>query len=165
MSLINISYCSVAQLCLALCMDSPMDYSTPGLLVLHYLLEFVQTHVHQVNDATQPSPVVPFSSCPQSFLASGSFPISQLFASGGQSIGASVSTLVEYPMNIQGWFPLDLTGFIFLQSKGRSRVFSSTKVQKHQFFSTQPSLWPNSELTMAQIMSSLLKNSALSWRK
>ena len=165
MSLINISYCSVAQLCLALCMDSPMDYSTPGLLVLHYLLEFVQTHVHQVNDAIQPSPVVPFSSCPQSFLASGSFPISQLFASGGQSIGASVSTLVEYPMNIQGWFPLDLTGFIFLQSKGRSRVFSSTKVQKHQFFSTQPSLWPNSELTMAQIMSSLLKNSALSWRK
>ena len=165
MSLINISYCSVAQLCLALCMDSPMDYSTPGLLVLHYLLEFVQTHVHQVNDAIQPSPVVPFSSCPQSFLASGSFPISQLFASGGQSIRASVSTLVEYPMNIQGWFPLDLTGFIFLQSKGRSRVFSSTKVQKHQFFSTQPSLWPNSELTMAQIMSSLLKNSALSWRK
>ena len=165
MSLINISYCSVAQLCLALCMDSPMDYSTPGLLVLHYLLEFVQTHVHQVNDAIQPSPVVPFSSCPQSFLASGSFPISQLFASGGQSIGASVSTLVEYPMNIQGWFPLDLTGFIFLQSKGLSRVFSSTKVQKHQFFSTQPSLWPNSELTMAQILSSLLKNSALSWRK
>ena len=165
MSLINISCCSVAQLCLALCMDSPMDYSMPGLLVLHYLLEFVQTHVHQVNDAIQPSPVIPFSFCPQSFLASGSFPISQLFASGGQSIGASVSTLVEYPMNIQGWFPLDLTGFIFLQSKGLSRVFSSTTVWKHQFFSSQPSLWPNSELTVAQIMSSLLKNSGLSWRK
>ena len=87
------------------------------------------------------SSVVPFSTCPQSFPASGSFPMSWLFTSGGQSIGASASASV-LPKNNQGWFPLWLTGWIFLQSKGLSRVFSTT-VQKHQFFSTQPSLWSN----------------------
>ena len=76
----------------------------------------------------------PFSSCLQSFPASGSFPVSQLFASGGQSIGASASASV-LPMNIQGWFPLGLTSLLSLQSKGLSRVFSNTIVQKHQFFS------------------------------
>ena len=81
------------------------------------------------------SSVVPFSSCPQSFPASGSFPMSQFFLSGGQSIGVSVSVL---PINIQDWFPLGLTGLISLQPKGLSRVFSNTTVQKHQFFSTQP---------------------------
>ena len=80
--------------------------------------------------------------CLQSFPASGSFPMSQLFASGGQSIGASALASV-LPMNIQGWFPLELTGLISLQSKGLSRVFSSTTIQKHQFFSIQPSLWFN----------------------
>ena len=84
------------------------------------------------------SSVVPFSSCPQSFPASGSFPMSQLFASGGQSIGVSASTSV-LPMNTQDW-PLGCTGWISLQSKGLSRVFSNTTVQKHQFFSTQLSL-------------------------
>ena len=84
-----------------------------------------------------------FSSCPQSLPASGSFPMSQLFTSGGQSIGVLVSTSV-LPRNIQGWFPLGLTSMISLLSKGLSRVFSSTTVQKHQFFSTQPSLWSNS---------------------
>ena len=79
------------------------------------------------------SSVTLFSSCPQSFPASGSFPVSQLFASGGQSIGISASASV-LPMNIQGWFLLGLTGFISLQSKGFSRVFSSTTVHKHQFF-------------------------------
>ena len=88
------------------------------------------------------SSVIPFSSCPQSFPASGSFPVSQLFASGGQSIAVSASTSV-LPMNIQGWFPLGLTGLISLQSKGLLRVFSSTTIQNHQFFSAQPSLWPN----------------------
>ena len=88
------------------------------------------------------SSVAPFSSCFQSFPASGSFPVSRLFTSSGQRIGASVSASV-LPMNIQGWFPLGLTGLISLQSKGLSRVFSSTTVQKHQFFSTQPSLWSN----------------------
>ena len=75
----------------------------------------------------------PFSSCPQSFPASGSFPMSQLFTSGGQSIGVSASTSV-LPMNIQDWSPLGWTGWISLQSKGLSRVFSNTTVQKYQFF-------------------------------
>ena len=87
------------------------------------------------------SSVNPFSSRPQSFPAPGSFPVSRLFASGDQSIGASASVL---PVNIQGWFPLGLTGLISLLSKGLSRVFSSTTVQKHQFFGTQPSLWSSS---------------------
>ena len=85
------------------------------------------------------SSVVPFSSCPQSFPASGSFPMSQLFTSGGQSTGVSASASV-LPMNIQDWFPLGSTGWISLQSKGLSRVFSNTTVQKHQFFVTQLSL-------------------------
>ena len=82
--------------------------------------------------------VIPFS-CLQSFPASGSFPMSQFFASGGQSIGVSASTSV-LPMNVQDWFPLRLTGWISLQSKGLSRVFSNTTAQKHQFFGVQPSL-------------------------
>ena len=83
--------------------------------------------------------VVPFS---QSLPVSGSFPMSRLFPSGGQSIGGSASASV-LPVNIQDWFPLGLTGWISLQSKGLSRVFSNTTVQKHQFFSTQLSLWCN----------------------
>ena len=86
-----------------------------------------------------------FSSCPQFPLASGSFPVSQLFTSAGQSIGTSASASV-LPINIQGWFPLGLTGLISLQSKGLSRVFSSTIVQKHQFFGLQPSLWSSSHI-------------------
>ena len=85
------------------------------------------------------SPVVPFSSCPQSFPASESFPISQLFAWGGQSIGVSASASV-LPMNTQDWSPLGQTGWLSLQSKGLSRVLSNTAVQKHQFFSAQLSL-------------------------
>ena len=91
------------------------------------------------------SSVIPFSSCLQSFPASGSFSMSQFFASGGQSIGVSASTSV-LPMNIQDWFPLGLTDLISLQSKGLSRVFSNTTVQKHQIFSTQSSLWSNSHI-------------------
>ena len=82
------------------------------------------------------SSVVPISSCPQSFPASGSFQMSQLFAWGGQSIGASASTLV-LPMNTQDWSPLGWNGWISLQSKGLSRVFFNTTVQKHQFFGAQ----------------------------
>ena len=85
------------------------------------------------------SSVVPFSSCLQSFPVSGSFPVSHLFSSGGQSIGVSASASV-LPMNIQDWFPLGWTGWISLQSKGLSRVFSKTKVRKHQFIGTQLSL-------------------------
>ena len=89
--------------------------------------------------ATISSSVVPFSSCRQSFPASGSFQMSRLFSSGGQSTGASASASV-LPMNIQDWFPLGWTGWISLQSKGLSRVFSNTTVQKHQFFGAQLSL-------------------------
>ena len=88
--------------------------------------------------------VVPFSSCLQSFPAPGSFPMRQ-FTSGGQRIGVSASTSV-LPMNIQDWFPWGLTGLISFQSKGLSRVFSNTTVQKHQFFGTQLSLWSNSHI-------------------
>ena len=87
------------------------------------------------------SSVTHFSSCLQPFPASGSFPMSQLFPSGGQSIVASASASV-LPMNLQGWFPLGWAGWICLQSKGLSRVFSNTKAQKHQFFSAQPSYGP-----------------------
>ena len=91
------------------------------------------------------SSVVPFSSCPQSLPASESFLMSQLFAWGGQSIGISASASV-LPMNNQDWAPLEWTGWISLQSKGLSRVFSNTTVQKHQFFSTQLSSQSNSHI-------------------
>ena len=105
----GISSSSVAQSCPTLC--NPLNYSTPGLPVHHWLPEFTQTHVHWVNDAIQPSSVVPFSSHLQSFPASGSFPMSQLFTSGGQSIGVSASTSA-LPMNTQDWSPLGWTGWI-----------------------------------------------------
>ena len=89
--------------------------------------------------------VIPFSFCLQSFPASGSFQMSQFFASGGQIIGVSASAS-DLPMNIQDWFPLGWTSWISLQSKGLSRVFSNTTVQKHQFFGTQLSLWSNSHI-------------------
>ena len=90
---------------------------------------------------TTSSSVTPFSSCPQSYPASGSFPMSQLFISGGQSTGASASASV-LPVNIRGWFPVEWTGLISLQSKRLSRVFSSTTVRKHQFFGAEPT-WPH----------------------
>ena len=119
----------------------------PGFLVHHQLLQLAQTHVHRVSDAIKPSHplVIPFSSCPQSFPVSGSFPMSQFFTSGGQSIGVSASASV-LPMNTQDWSPLGWNGWISLQSKGLSRVFSNTTVQKHQFFGTQPFLWYNSHI-------------------
>ena len=91
------------------------------------------------------SSVAHFSSCPQSFPASGSFPMNQLFASGGQSIGVSASASV-LPMNTQDWYPSGWTGWIFLQSKGLSRVFSNTTVQKHQLFNAQLSSQSNSHI-------------------
>ena len=131
--------CSVASLCLTLC--DPMDCSmwlpcaspSPGAC----------SNLGPSSQWWHPSilsSVIPFSSCLQYFPASGSFGMSEFFASGGQSIGASASASV-LPMNIQGWFPLGLTGLISLLSKGLSGVFSNTTVRKHQFFSTQPSLW------------------------
>ena len=129
---------SLTQLCQTL--FDPMDCSTPGFLVYHQLLELAQTHVHsRWCHPTISSPVVPFTSCFQSYPASGSFPMSQFFTSGSQSIEVSASASV-LPMTIQDWFPLGWTGWISLQSKGLSRVFSNTTVQKHQFFGAQLSL-------------------------
>ena len=129
--------CSVAQSCQTPC--ESMDYSMPGLPVLHYLPKFAEIHVHWVDDSIQPSSAASFSSCPQPFSASGSFPKSQLFTSGEESIKALASASVLL-MNIQGWFPLGLIGWISLLSKGLSRVFSATIVRKEQFFSAQLSL-------------------------
>ena len=111
-----------------------MDHSMTGLPIHHQLLEF--THSCPLSQWCHPttwSSIFPFSSYPQSFTASGSFQINQLFSSGGQSIGVSASILV-LPINTQDWSPLGWTGLISLQSKGLSRVFSNTTVQKHQFF-------------------------------
>ena len=131
--------CSVAKSCPTLC--DPMDWSTLGFPVLHSLLELalfisiesVMLSNHLILCCLL---LLCFQSCP----ASGSFLMSQLFPSGSQSIGASASASV-LPMNIQDWFSWRLAGLIFFQSKGLSRVFSNTAVQKHQFFGTQPSLW------------------------
>ena len=122
----------------------PSPSPTPG----------VYTNSHPLSRWCHPnisSSVVPFSSCLQSFPASrsfpalGSFPQSWLFKSGDQSIGASISASV-LPVNIQGGYPIWLTGLTFLLSKGLSRVFSNTTIQKHQFFGTQPSLWSSSHI-------------------
>ena len=134
---------SVTQSCMTLC--NPMDCSMPGFPVHYQLLERAQTHIHWVGDAVQPShAVIPFS-CLQSFPASGSFQMSHFFTSGGQSIGSSASASV-LPMNTQDWSPLGWTGWISLQSKGLSRVFSNTTVQKHQFFRAQISSQSNSHI-------------------
>ena len=139
-----IQFSWVAQSCLALC-DS-MDCSTPGFPLHHQLPELAQTHVQRVGDQSNHLIICrPLLFHIQSFPASKSFPMSQFFASGGQSIGVSASASV-LPMNIQDWFPLGLTGLISFQSKGLSRVFSNTTVQKHQFFGTQLSLQSNSPI-------------------
>ena len=124
-----------------------MNHSTPGLPVHHQLPEFTQTQrpSSQWCHPAISSSVVPFSSCPQSLPASESFPMSQLFAWGGQSTG--VSALASFlPKKSQGWSPAEWTGWISLQSKGLTRVFSNTTVQKHQFFGAQPSSQSNSHI-------------------
>ena len=138
-----INFSSVAQSCPTLC--DPMNCSMPGLPVHHQLLEFTQTHVHRVSDAIQPShPLSSPSSPAPNPSQHQSFPMSQLFAWGGQSIGVSALASV-LPKNTQDWWsPLEWTGWISLQSKGLSRVFSNTTVQKHQFFSAQLSSQSNS---------------------
>ena len=148
-----VQFSSVTQLCPTLC--DPVDCSISGLPVHQQLLELAQTHVHWVGDATHLILCCPLLLLSSIFPASGSFPMSQLFTLSGQNIEASASTSV-LPMNIQNWFSLGLTGLISLQSKGLSVVFSSTTVQKHQFFSTKPSLWSNSH-----ICTWLLENIAL----
>jgi len=124
----------------------PMDCSTPSFPVLQHLPEFTQIHVHRVDDAIQPSRPLLSPSPPDFNLSQHQgLPMSELFTSSGQNIGASASASV-LPMNIQGWFPLGLTGLISLQSKGLSRVVSNTTVQRHHFFSAQPFLWSNSHV-------------------
>ena len=136
-------FSSVAQSCTTLC--DPMDCSTPGLPVHHQLPELAQTHVHQVGDAIQPSHSLSSPSPPALNLSQHQGLFQWVFStsSGGQSIGASTSVP---PMNTQDWSPLGWTAWISLQSKGLSRVFSNTTVQKHQFFDAQPSLWSNSHI-------------------
>ena len=131
--------CPLTQVCF---FCNLMACTTPGFPVIHYCPEFAQTLVHWVDDAIQPShpSLIPFYHL-QSFPASGSFQMRQLFTTVGQ-IGTSASVLT---MNIQGWFPLGLTGLISLQSKGLSRVLSSTTVRK-QVFSTQPFLLSSSHI-------------------
>ena len=120
--------------------------SLSRLPVLHYLLDLAHScQWSQCCRLTISSSVAFFSSCPQSFPASGSFSVSWLFTSSGQRTGASASASV-LPLNIQGWFPLGLTGLISLLSKGLSRVFCSTTVWKHHFFGAQPSLWSRSHI-------------------
>ena len=135
--------CSVAKLCPTLW--DLMDCMQHTRLPCPSLFPGVCSNSRPLSQWCYPisSSVVPFSSCPQSCLASGSFPMSWLFALSGQSIGASASASV-LPMNIPGWFPLGLTSLISLQSKGLSRVFSSNTVWKHQLFGAQPSLRANS---------------------
>ena len=132
MTIMQISVQFIAQSSLTLC--DPMNRSTPTPGT-HSNLCPSSRWCHPDSSSS----VVPFSSCPQSFPASESFPMSQCFPSGGQSIAVSASTSVR-PMNTQDWSPLGWTGWISLQSKGLSRVFSNTTVQKHQFFGAQLSL-------------------------
>ena len=129
---------SVTQSCPTLL--DPMDWRTPGFPVHHQLPELAQTHVHQVGNAIQPSRPLLFPS-PSTFNRSQD----QFFTSGDQNIGVSASASV-LPMSIQDWFLLGLTGWISLQFKGLSRVFSNTTVQKHQFFGAQLSLKSNSHI-------------------
>ena len=140
----SVQFSSVAQSCPTLC--DPMNCSTPGLPVHHHLPEFTQTHIHRVGDAIQLSHPLspPFPPAPNPSQHQ-SFPMSQLFAWGGQSTGVSVLASV-LPMNTQDWSPLGWTGWISLQFKGLTRVFSNTTVQKHQFFSAQLSSQSNSHI-------------------
>ena len=139
--LLSVQFSSVTQLCLTLC--NPMGHSIPGtppsITNSRSGVYPNSCPLSQWCHPTISSSVVPFSSCPQSFPASGSSKISQLFTSGGQSIGVSASISV-LPMNTQDLTPLGWTGWISLQFKGLSRVFSNITVQKHQFFSAQLSL-------------------------
>ena len=140
----SVQFSSVAQSCPTPC--DPMNRSTPGLPVHHHLLEFTQTHIHPLGNDIQPSHPL-LSPSPPALNPSQhqSFPMSQLFAWGGQSIGVSALASV-LPVNTQDWFPLGWTGWISLQSKGLSRVFSNTTVQKHQFFGAQLSSQSNSHI-------------------
>ena len=130
------SVSSVTQSCLTLC--DPMNRSTPGLPVHHQLLEFTQTHVHQVGDAIHPSHSLSSPSPPALNPSKHQSLFQWVSSSHEVATWAGVSALASFlPKNTQDWSPLECTGWISLQSKGLSRVFSNTTLQKHQFFSTQ----------------------------
>ena len=141
----SIQFSSVAQWCPLFV--TPWTAAREASLYITNSQSLLKLTSIEMVDAIQPShPLLsPFSSHLQSFPASGSFPMSQFFASGVQSIGASASVSVLL-MNIQDWSPLGWTGLISLKSKGLSRIFSNTTVQKHQFFGAQLSLWSNSHI-------------------
>ena len=143
--LVSVQFSSVTQSCLTLCDPHGLQHTT-----LPCPSPTPRTCSNSCPSSwwchpTISSSVIPFSSCPQSFPASGSFQMSQFFTSAGQNIGVSASASV-FPMNIQDWFLLGWTGWISLESKGLSRVFSNTIVQMHQFFGTQLSLYSNSHI-------------------
>ena len=133
--LVPLQFSSVTQLCPTLC--NPMDYSTPDFPAHYQIPEPTQTHVHHVGDAIKPSHPLSSPSPPAFNLSqlSDSYQMSQFFTSSSQSIGVAAWAPV-LPMNMQDWFSLGWIGWISLKSKGLSRVFSNTTVQKHQFFST-----------------------------
>ena len=141
----SVQFSSVTQLCVTLC--NPMECSMPGFPVHHQLWELTQTHAHQVGDAIQPSHSLS-SPSPPAFNLSQHQGLFKWVSSSHQvakSTGASALASL-FPMNIQDWSPLEWTGWISLQSKGLSRVFSNTTIQKHQFFGAQLSLWSISHI-------------------
>ena len=176
--LVAVQFSSVTQSCPTLC--DTMDCSMPGFPVHHQLLERPQTHVYWVGDAIQPPhPVVNFSSCLQSFPASGFFPVSQFFTSCGQSIGVSASASVLL-MNIQDWFPLGLTSLISLLSKGLSRVFSTPQFKSisslaHSFLYgpaltftrllEKPELWLDRTLSVMSLLFNILSRFVIAFQR
>ena len=132
----SVQFSSVAQSCLTLCDSMNLSMHLASLFITNSRSPPKLMSIESVMPSNHIILYPPLSSCPQSFPASGPFQMSQLFASGGQSIGVSAWTSV-LPMNTQNGSPLGWTSWISLQSKGLSRVFSNTTVQKHQFFSTQ----------------------------
>ena len=142
----SVQFCSVTQSCPTLCMSDPMNCSRPGLPVHYQLPEFTQIHVHWVGDATQPSHPLLSPSPPTINLSQNqSLSNESALRIRWPNIGVSASASV-LPMNSQDWSPLGWTGWIYLLSKGLSRAFSNTTVQKHQIFGTQLSLYSNSNI-------------------
>ena len=136
-----VQFSSVSQLCPTLC--NAMAWSTPGLPVHHHLLEFTQTHVHWVSDAIQPFHPLSSPSPPAVNLSQHQGLFQWVSSSYHVAKVLELQLQLVPPMNIQDWFPLGWTCWISLQSKGLSRVFSNTTVEKHQFFGAQLSLWSN----------------------
>ena len=140
--LLSVQFSSVAQWCPTLC--DPMNHSTPGLPVQHQHSEFTQTHVHRVGDAIQPSHPLssPSPPAPNPSQHQGLFQ----WVNSSHEVAKVLEFQLQHSMNTQDWSPLEWTGWISFQSKGLSRVFSNTTVQKHQFFSAQLSSQSNSHI-------------------